>query len=110
VQGLLERGGPHSRAERSLERGRACSRGNGPSSEVEPARGRHTPSNGAEPARGGRASSSEAEPARGGLQEGRFGGPLRFPRHGPYPAWLGEVCLALLRVLSGDFPVVYGDP
>jgi hypothetical protein len=35
---------------------------------------------------------------------------LRSLRHGPYPAWLGEVCLALLRVLSGDFPVVKGDP
>jgi hypothetical protein len=28
------------------------------------------------------------------------------PRRGPCPAWLGEVCLALLHVLSGDFPVV----
>jgi hypothetical protein len=35
---------------------------------------------------------------------------LRPLRHGSYPAWLGEVCLALLRVLSGDFPVVKGDP
>jgi hypothetical protein len=31
-------------------------------------------------------------------------------RRGPYPAWLGKVCLALLQVLSGDFPVVKGDP
>jgi hypothetical protein len=29
---------------------------------------------------------------------------------GPYPAWLGKVCLALLQVLGGDFPVVKGDP
>jgi hypothetical protein len=35
---------------------------------------------------------------------------LRSLRPGPYPAWLGKVCLALLRVLSGDFPVVKGDP
>jgi hypothetical protein len=35
---------------------------------------------------------------------------LRSPWPGPCPAWLGKVCLALLRVLSGDFPVVKGDP
>jgi hypothetical protein len=35
---------------------------------------------------------------------------LRSPRPGPCPAWLGKVCLALLRVLSGDFPVVKGGP
>jgi hypothetical protein len=110
VRGALERGGPRSRVGRTLERGGACSRGNGPSSEVEPVRGKRTPSNGTEPARGRRASLSEAKPARGDLQEGRLGGPLRSPRHGPCPAWLGKVCSALLRVLSGDFPVVKGDP
>jgi hypothetical protein len=70
------------------------------------------PSNGTESARGRRASSSEAKPARGDLQVGRLGGPLGPPRRGPCPAWLGEACLALalLRVLSGDFPVVKGDP
>jgi hypothetical protein len=31
-------------------------------------------------------------------------------RHGLYPAWLSKVYLALLQVLSGDFPVVKGDP
>jgi hypothetical protein len=43
---------------------------------------------------------------------GRLGGPLGPPRREPCPAWLGEACLALalLRVLSGDFPVVKGDP
>jgi hypothetical protein len=110
ARGALERGGPRPRAGWTLERGGACSRGSGPSSEAEPARGKRTPSNGTEPTRGRRASSSEAKPARGDLQEGRLGGPLRSPRHGPYPAWLGKVCLALLRVLSGDFPVVEGDP
>jgi hypothetical protein len=35
---------------------------------------------------------------------------LRSLRPGPYPAWLGKVCLALLWVLSGDFPVDKGDP
>jgi hypothetical protein len=29
---------------------------------------------------------------------------------GPYPARLGKVCLVLLQVLSGDFPVVKRDP
>jgi hypothetical protein len=29
---------------------------------------------------------------------------------GPHPARLGKVCLVLLQVLSGDFPVVKGDP
>jgi hypothetical protein len=84
----------------------------GPSSEEEPARGKRTPSNGTEPTRGRRASSSEAKPARGDLRVGRLGGPLGPPRRGPCPAWLGEACLALalLRVLSGDFPVVKGDP
>jgi hypothetical protein len=55
-----------------------------------------------------RASSSEAKPARGDLRVGHLGGPLGPPRRGPCPAWLGEACLALalLRVLSGDFPVV----
>jgi hypothetical protein len=43
---------------------------------------------------------------------GRLGGPLGPPRRGQCPAWLGEACLALalLRVLSGDFPVVKGGP
>jgi hypothetical protein len=35
---------------------------------------------------------------------------LRSLRRGPYPTWLGKVCLALLWVLSGDFPAVKGDP
>jgi hypothetical protein len=35
---------------------------------------------------------------------------LRSLQPGSYPAWLGKVRLALLRVLSGDFPVVKGDP
>jgi hypothetical protein len=48
--------------------------------------------------------------ARGDLQEGRLGRPLRSLRRGPYPTWLGKVCFALLQVLSGDFPVVKGDP
>jgi hypothetical protein len=82
----------------------------GPSSEAEPARGKRTPLNGAEPARGRRAPSSEAEPARGDLRVGRLGGPLGPPRRGLCPAWLSEACLALLRVLSGDSPVVKGDP
>jgi hypothetical protein len=69
---------------------------------VEPARGKRTSSNGTEPARGRRASSSEAKLARGDLRVGRLGGPC--------PAWLGEVCLASLRVLIGGFPVVKGDP
>jgi hypothetical protein len=93
VRSALERGGP--------VRGRS-----GPSSEAEFARGRRTPSNGAEPARGRRTSSSEAKPAPGGLRVGRLGGPLGSLRRGPCPAWLSKACLALLRVLSGDFPVV----
>jgi hypothetical protein len=78
----------------------------GPSSEAEPARGKRAPSNGAEPSQGRRASSSEAKPARGGLRVGRLGGPLGPPRRALCPAWLGEACLALLWVLSGDSPVV----
>jgi hypothetical protein len=35
---------------------------------------------------------------------------LRSLQRGPYPAWLDKVCLALLQVLSGDFPIVKGDP
>jgi hypothetical protein len=110
VRGALERGEAWSRAGRTLDRGGARSRGSVPSNEAEPVRGKRTSSNGTDPARGRRASSSEAKPARGDLQEGRLGGPLRSLRHGPYPAWLGKVCLALLRVLSGDFPVVKGTP
>jgi hypothetical protein len=36
------------------------------------------------------------------------GGPLGPSRRGPCPAWLSKAhsVLALLRVLSGDFPVV----
>jgi hypothetical protein len=110
VRGALERGEAWSRAGRTLDRGGACSRGSVPSNEAEPVRGKRTSSNGTDPARGRRASSSEAKPAWGDLQEGRLGGSLRSLRHGPYPAWLGKVCLALLRVLSGDFPVVKGTP
>jgi hypothetical protein len=43
VRGALERGGPRLRAGRTLERGRAYSRGSGSSSEAEPARGRMHP-------------------------------------------------------------------
>jgi hypothetical protein len=100
----LVEGGTDPRARRSLLEGeRSLERGG-------PARGKRTPSNGTDPARGRRASSCEAKPVRGDLQEGRLGGPLRSLRYGPYPAWLGKVCLALLRVLSGDFPIVKGDP
>jgi hypothetical protein len=110
VRGALERGEAWSRARRTLDRGKARSRGSVPSNEAGPVRGKRTSSNGMDPARGRRASSSEAKPARGDLQEGRLGGPLRSLRYGLYPACLGKVCLALLRVLSGDFPVVKGDP
>jgi hypothetical protein len=41
-----------------------------------------------------------------GSSSGPPGGPLGPSRRGPCPAWLGKVYLALLRVLSGDFPVV----
>jgi hypothetical protein len=53
VRGAIERGGPRSRAGRTLGRGGTCSRGSEPSSEAEPARGKCCPSNGAESARGG---------------------------------------------------------
>jgi hypothetical protein len=100
----LVEGGTDPRARRSLLEGeRSLERGG-------PARGKHTPSNGTDPARGRRASSGEAKPVRGDLQEGRLGGPLRSLRYGPYPAWFSKVCLALLWILSGDLPVVKGDP
>jgi hypothetical protein len=78
----------------------------GPSSEAEPARGKRTPSNGAEPARGRRASSSEAKPARGGLRVGRLVGPSGAPAAWAVSCMVKCLALALLRVLSGDFPVV----
>jgi hypothetical protein len=59
--------GAGARVRGALERGGACSRGRGSSSEAEPARGKRIPSNGTEPAQGRRASSSEAKPARGDL-------------------------------------------
>jgi hypothetical protein len=61
----------------ALERGGPCSRGSGPSSGAEPARGERTPSNGTEPPRGRRVPSSEAKPARRALREGHLGGQLR---------------------------------
>jgi hypothetical protein len=91
VPGALERGGP-------------CSRGSGPSSEAEPARGKSTPSNGTEPARGRRAPSSEAKPARGDLRAGHLGGSLRSLRRGPYPARLGKVYFGFVAGFKWGFP------
>jgi hypothetical protein len=111
VRGALERGGPCSRGERAFERGGSRSRGGaGPRARrsllevsVPPRTGQSLPEGGAHPR------------ARRSLLEGIFEwaalvGRWGPPRCGPCPAWLGEVCLALLRVLSGDFPVIKGGP
>jgi hypothetical protein len=78
----LERGGPRSREAHPLERGGARLRE-------------------ARTFERGEAYSRESS-------SGPPGGPLGPSRCGPYPAWLSEayLVLALLRVLSGDFPVV----
>jgi hypothetical protein len=80
----------------------------GPSSEAEPARGRRTPSNGAEPARGEARILERGEACSRRPSSGPPGGPLGPSWRGLCPAWLRKACLALalLRVLSGDFPVV----
>jgi hypothetical protein len=99
VRSALERGEPHSRAERTLERGGARSR------EAHPLeRGGVRPREARILERG--------EACSRGPSSGPPGGPLGPPWRGPCPAWLSKACLALasLRVLSGDFPVVKGDP
>jgi hypothetical protein len=100
----------------ALEQARACGAPSseadpvrvwgGPSSEADVARGRRTPSIGAESARGRRAASSEAIPYSRESSSGPPGGPPGPSRRGPCLAWLSKVYLALLRVLSGDFPAV----
>jgi hypothetical protein len=95
VRGALERGGPRSRAGRTLERGGPHSR------EAHPLdRGGARPREARTIERGDTYSRESSS--------GPPGGPLGPLRCGPYPAWLSEAhsILALLRVLSGDSPVV----
>jgi hypothetical protein len=106
VRGALERGGPRSRgasprARRTLFEGGAGPRARWSLLEVSvpPRTGRSLPEGGARPR------------ARRSLLEGIFEKAALVGRWGPLrcgscPAWLGEVCLALLHVLSGDFPVI----
>jgi hypothetical protein len=95
VRGALERGGPRSRAGRTLERGGPCSR------EAHPLD------------RGGARTREVRTLERGETysresSSGPPGGPLGPSRRGPCPAWLSKtyLVLSLLRVLSGDSPVV----
>jgi hypothetical protein len=95
VRGALERGGHRSRAGRTLERGGARSR------EAHPLeRG------GTRPREARILERSEA--CSRGSSSGPPGGPLGPSWCGPCPAWLSKtyLALALLRVLSGDFPAV----
>jgi hypothetical protein len=95
VRGTLERGGPRSRAGRTLERGGSRSR------EAHPLeRGGARPRE-ARTLERGEAYSRESS-------SGPPGGPLGPSRRGPCPAQLSKayLVLALLRVLSGDFPAV----
>jgi hypothetical protein len=95
VRSALERGGPRSRAGRTLERG-------GPRSGE------------AHPLERGGARPREArilergETYSRGSSSGPPGGPLGPSWRGPCLAWLSKayLALALLRVLSGDFPAV----
>jgi hypothetical protein len=95
ARSAFERGGPRSRAGRTLERG-------GPRSRE------------AHPLERGRARLREArilergETYSRGSSSGPPGGPLGPSWRGPCPAWLSKayLALALLRVLSGDFPAV----
>jgi hypothetical protein len=93
ARGALERGGPRSRAGRTLERGGPCSR------EAHPLE-----RSGARPVEARTLERGEAYSR--GSSSGPPGGPLGPLWCGPYPAWLSEAYLVLLRVLSGDFPVV----
>jgi hypothetical protein len=95
ARSALERGGPRSRAGRTLERGGPRSR------EMHPLE------------RGGARSGEARILERGGTyprgsSSGPPGGPLGPSWHGPCPAWLSKayLALALLRVLSGDFPAI----
>jgi hypothetical protein len=95
ARSALERGGPRSRAGRTLERG-------GPHSRE------------AHPLERGGARPREARILERGKTYSRESssgppvGPLGPSRRGPCPAWLSKayLVLALLRVLSGDFPAV----
>jgi hypothetical protein len=80
ARGALERGGPRSREAHPLEW------------------------SGARPVEARTLERGEAY-SRGSLS-GPPGGPLGPSWCGPYPAWLSEVYLVLLRILSGDSPVV----
>jgi hypothetical protein len=82
----LKRGGPRSREAHPLERGGARPRE-------------------ARVLERGETYSRESS-------SGPPGGPLGPSRRGPCPAWLSKayLVLALLRVLSGDFPVVLRGP
>jgi hypothetical protein len=93
--GALERGGPRSRAGRTLERGRPRSR---EAHSLE--RGGAHPKE-ARTLERGETSSRESS-------SGPPGGPPGLSWRGPCPAWLSKayLVLALLRVLSGDFPAV----
>jgi hypothetical protein len=95
VRGALERGGPRSRAGRTLKRGGPRSR------EVHPLdRGGARPRKARTLERGETYSRESSS--------GPPGGPLGPSRRGLCPAWLSKACLvlALLRVLSGDSPAV----
>jgi hypothetical protein len=82
ARSALERGGPRSREAHPLERGGARPRE-------------------ARTLERGETCSRESS-------SGPPGGPLGPSRRGPCPAWLSKayLTLALLRVLSGDFPAV----
>jgi hypothetical protein len=91
----LERGGPCTREGRTLERGGPRSR------EAHPLeRGGVRPREARTLERGETYSRESSS--------GPPGGPLGPMRRGPCPAWLSKAYffLALLRVLSGDFPAV----
>jgi hypothetical protein len=95
ARSALERSRPRPRAERTLKRGGARSRE-------------------AHPLERGGARPREArilergEACSRGPSSGPPGGPLGPSWPGPCPVWLSKACLALalLRVLSGVFPVV----
>jgi hypothetical protein len=80
--------------------------GAGPRARQEPARGKCSPSSGTEPTRGGAYPRARRSLLEGFFEKAALVGRWGPPRRGSCPAWLGEVCLASLHVLSGDSPVV----
>jgi hypothetical protein len=109
VRGARERGGPRPRAESTLERDEARSRGSEPSSGAGPLEGRVAPRTGRSPL------EEECALERGGAgSRGRLSGPSWWAvgvlRRGSCPAWL-VTCMVRLSVfryrdLIEDFPVV----